>query len=209
MNKKSIIIIGCLGLVLSMMVGYALFSETININGTAKAGADFEITTTCTPGIMTGLNKTYIDLSNDYTGCSSYGGCTDKVYIEEKGYTEDTCKVVGNQINMSTKLKYPTAGRIFTVKFTNTGTVKAKIDTENTDLSQTDTIDGNLYFDGFMFYKNGVNQDALENPDYTLEPGESMYFVTEAIWASYRKIQGEYNYSVQYNVVIPFVQDTE
>ena len=46
-EKKSKILIGCLALLLVMAVGYALFSETITINGTATAKGDFDISFTC------------------------------------------------------------------------------------------------------------------------------------------------------------------
>ena len=47
MNKKNKILVGCLALLLVLSVGYALFSETIEINGTATAKGDFDITYTC------------------------------------------------------------------------------------------------------------------------------------------------------------------
>ncbi len=43
MNKQKGIIIGVLALMVTMMVGYAIFSETITINGTATAKGDFNI----------------------------------------------------------------------------------------------------------------------------------------------------------------------
>ena len=42
-KRKNKILIGCLALLLVMTVGYALFSETITINGTAKAEGKFNI----------------------------------------------------------------------------------------------------------------------------------------------------------------------
>ena len=46
-DKKSKVLIGCLALLLVMAVGYALFSETITINGTATAKGDFDLSYTC------------------------------------------------------------------------------------------------------------------------------------------------------------------
>ena len=37
MNNKNKILVGCLALLLVMTVGYALFSETITINGIVRA----------------------------------------------------------------------------------------------------------------------------------------------------------------------------
>ena len=43
MNKKNKILVGCLALLLVLSVGYALFSDTITINGTATAKGSFDI----------------------------------------------------------------------------------------------------------------------------------------------------------------------
>ena len=51
MKKKNMIIIGVISLILVVAVGYAIFSDTLTINGSATAKGDFSITTTCTPGI--------------------------------------------------------------------------------------------------------------------------------------------------------------
>ena len=43
MKKQNIVIIAVIALVLVLAVGYALFSETLTINGTATASANFDI----------------------------------------------------------------------------------------------------------------------------------------------------------------------
>ena len=50
MVKKNKILIGCLALLLVLSVGYALFSETIKINGTATAKGNFSIKIECKAG---------------------------------------------------------------------------------------------------------------------------------------------------------------
>ena len=55
MVRKNKLLIGCLALLLVLSVGYALFSETITINGTATAKGSFDITTTCVPGYSSEL----------------------------------------------------------------------------------------------------------------------------------------------------------
>ena len=47
MVKKNKILVACLALLLVLSVGYALFSETITINGTATAKGSFDITYAC------------------------------------------------------------------------------------------------------------------------------------------------------------------
>ncbi len=47
MNKKKGIIIGVVAFFLAIAVGYALFSDTLTINGTATAKGEFELTYLC------------------------------------------------------------------------------------------------------------------------------------------------------------------
>ena len=41
MNKQNKIIVGVVALILALTVGYAIFSQSLIINGTAKASANF------------------------------------------------------------------------------------------------------------------------------------------------------------------------
>ena len=43
MKKQSIAIIGVIAFVLAVAVGYALFSETLTVTGTATATGDFDV----------------------------------------------------------------------------------------------------------------------------------------------------------------------
>ena len=47
MKKKNMIIIGVIALILAVSVGYALFSDTLTINGTATAKGDFNLSYAC------------------------------------------------------------------------------------------------------------------------------------------------------------------
>ena len=55
MKKKNMIIIGVIALILAVSVGYALFSNTLTINGSATAKGDFNMTMTCQPGLDTSI----------------------------------------------------------------------------------------------------------------------------------------------------------
>ena len=90
MKKQSIAIIAVVALVLGVAVGYALFSETITINGTATAKGDFDMVVTCETGFSTKLGSP-----------SSYG------YSDDYGYSNDTCSVVDNTVSLSTDFLYP------------------------------------------------------------------------------------------------------
>ena len=110
LSKNNKILIGCLALLLVMSVGYALFSDTITINGTAIAKGDFDITATCETGISSKLGTPEsLDITNS------------------KGYQNDTCSVVDDTVSLNVEFLYPGARRNFTVKYTNTGTIDATI----------------------------------------------------------------------------------
>ena len=47
MKKKNMVIIGVIALILAVSVGYALFSDTLTINGTATAKGDFNLSYAC------------------------------------------------------------------------------------------------------------------------------------------------------------------
>ncbi len=75
-NKQKGIIIGILALAVTMMVGYAIFSETIKINGTATAKGGFDITVTCAPGLT---NAEFINAN-----AFGYAPKNDNNYKEER-----------------------------------------------------------------------------------------------------------------------------
>ena len=114
MKKKNMIIIGVIALILVVAVGYALFSDTLTINGSATAKGDFSITTTCTPGITNEgflnanlIHSEPIDADNNYSG--------------------DSCSANDNKVTYSAKLLQPGATRNFTIKITNTGSIPAQL----------------------------------------------------------------------------------
>ena len=105
-KTRNKIFVGCLALLLVMVAGYALFSQNITINGTAKAQGDFSLVTTCQPGIPDNLKN------------------IENFYIEN-GYYDDSCIVNGNNINYKASFKWPGARRYFTIKVKNTGSIDA------------------------------------------------------------------------------------
>ena len=111
-KTRNKIFVGCLALLLVMVAGYALFSQNLTINGTAKAEGDFSVTPTCQTGIPANL----------VTSAKSMFGTN---WVDENGYYDDSCTVNGNNINFKTSLKWPGARRYFVVKVTNTGSIDA------------------------------------------------------------------------------------
>ena len=109
-KTRNKIFVGCLALLLVMVAGYALFSQNLTINGTAKAQGDFSVTPTCQAGIPANLVES-AKLMTDW--------------VNENGYYDDSCTVSGNIINYQASFKYPGARRYFVVKVKNTGSITA------------------------------------------------------------------------------------
>ena len=110
-KTRNKIFVGCLALLLVMVAGYALFSQNLNITGTATAKGDFSVTPTCQAGVPDNLLAA-AKTAEGWTG-------------EEGGYSDDSCTVSGNTINYQSGFKYPGARRYFTIKVKNTGSVTA------------------------------------------------------------------------------------
>ena len=197
-KTRNKIFVGCLALLLVMVLGYALFSQNLTINGTAKAQGDFSVTMTCTPGLTNKgfLNADYIDYAP----------------TKDNNYTNDSCTVNGNKVTYQAELKMPGAVRNFTIKMTNSGSIEAVLDVNKVKLSSEictgnydtgefgncvtdDGSDDSLYSTSFVGFEktNGTlilatNDNAAEIDKFvdaekgtiTLKPGESMYYITAA-----------------------------
>ena len=125
-KTRNKIFVGCLALLLVMVAGYALFSQNLTINGTAKAQGDFSVTPTCQPGIDAKVKRIY----DDYIINSE----DSLVFSSETGYYDDSCTVNGDVVTFNVKFKYPGANRMFTLKVKNTGNMDAIfVDSYNTD----------------------------------------------------------------------------
>ena len=228
MNKRNKILVGCLALLLVLSAGYALFSETITINGTATAKGNFDITVTCVKGLSeeTGLEMSDVDGGDDYT---------------EGGYENDTCDVVDNKVSLGVNLKYPGAKRFFTMKTENTGSIPAELDfmssTEGDGLyttvsvckinadGSTDTCSSRIN-NNRVFYtdligfgdENGfytVDSDEVMNfldanmEKIVLEPGESVYHLMGFVWYdSYTSDTNSANYKIDVTAELPYTQVT-
>ena len=138
-KTRNKIFVGCLALLLVMVAGYALFSQNLNITGTAKAQGDFSLAITCQPGIPDNL-KNIAD------------------FQIENGYYDDSCTVNGNNLNYQVSFKWPGARRYFIVKVKNTGSIDA-IPNFNED-----NITGKFCYD---FNENGeFESDECDRPIY-------------------------------------------
>lgn len=229
MNKSRKIIIVALTLIVAMVVGYALFNETITINGTAKAEGKLSVTATCTKGLAKPEFK-YVA-----------GGYPK----DDNNYKNDTCIVSGNKVSYSAELQQPEAIRNFTIKLTNSGTIDAVLSLDDgiiesskscigdfdtgefndCDESKTQALDDvNQYAwvalektDGTIVIASEDNyQELLEFMDETgsymnLKPGESAYFIAYTEWGDLgTKISGSQKvlFKEEKNLTFTFKQPT-
>ncbi len=158
MNKKKGIVIGVLALMVTMMVGYAIFSETITINGTATAKGDFNYEITTSKGIMEEINtddittiNTMRRLKNTQSGTSKY-----PLYYDENGLKNSSITNTSNTITYGAELEYPGAIGYFTAKITNTGSIPITFDFWD-EVEKETTITGDL----LMNDKSRVNIDDI------------------------------------------------
>lgn len=147
MKKQNIAIIGVIAFVLAVAVGYALFSETLNINGTATAKGDFDVEFT-EVGTITKTGYTDVDGTNDIAVIS-----TDKNTL--------TVKV--------NKLDYPGAYVEIPVTITNKGSVPAKLkDITETGLTQENRAI-KVTYTGIAASDTAINQNETQSMTIKVE----------------------------------------
>ena len=223
-NKTTVIIVLAFFLVLS--VGYALFSDTITIEGTATAQGNFNITATC----ITNLDDTQKELV--------FESAPD--IIADNGYENESCIVLDDKVTYSVGLKYPTASKVSLIKFTNTGDINAKFNLEDYvisieegyNLSFYNSITNELinkneeYSKEFisvssMFFQKNDDTYILDSGDeseefvevsddaiyFVLEPEQSLYIILENKWpnATIYSNSGEY-YVAKQDIKIDWIQ---
>lgn len=147
MKKQNIAIIGVIAFVLAVAVGYALFSETLNINGTATAKGDFDVEFT-EVGTITKTGYTDVDGTNDIAVIS-----TDKNTL--------TVKV--------NKLDYPGAYVEIPVTITNKGSVPAKLkEIKETGLTQENRAI-KVTYTGIAASDTAINQNETQSMTIKVE----------------------------------------
>ena len=204
LSKNNKILIGCLALLLVMSVGYALFSDTITINGSATAKGDFSITTAC---------YEFANPANGILGDSN--NTSDSGSISNAAIS---CE--GNVVNASATLDYPGSMKWFGVAVTNTGTIPAKLK-KVVELNNPDEMVcevGNCSSIIYNFVKNANNTNSVvaelypdisyvedyqsetlgydgswdeAQLDAVLDPGETAYFYIEMRWDSNSTTPGD------------------
>lgn len=107
MKNGNKILLGIFTFVLVCVIGYALFSDTISITGSATTSGDWSITASCSDTIPAEVQEDYA--LDDIQG----------------GYENDSCTVSGNTITSKATLLYPSAMKLHHAEYKNTGSVNA------------------------------------------------------------------------------------
>lgn len=220
MNNKNRILVGCLALLLVMTVGYALFSETITINGTATAKGNFNIEAICVKGVDADLMVAAGITSDD---------------LPEGGYSNDYCNVNENNVNFGADLAFPSAIRYFTIIMTNNGTIPAQLNidtgiTSDVEVCQQDICTSfraeftNEQYDFFAPYyfsaelvgfknTNGeyvVDENEINNfydesgKNIILKPGESLVVLSSSFWDRNNPLYSENTNAGDYKTIGTF-----
>ncbi len=164
MNKKKKVIIGVLAIALVMVVGYALFSDTLTINGTATAQGDFAFEITTQKEVSDDVKS-----SNMYAVFNNYGSTGDVDLANAVSSNVDSSITnTSNTVTYSANLKQPGQRQYFTVKVTNTGSIPIVLDIYY-DINIDTSITGNLLMD------DGNTFDVSKIKDVILGQGEDTY----------------------------------
>lgn len=134
-NNNRKIIVAALAFFLALSIGYAVFSETITIEGTATAQLEGGLEFECASGI---ISETGID-SDSWFATISDGNT--KLPRREEGYSGDSCSITGDKITVKANLAYPLAGRAFTIKMTNNATYPIKLNEQEMGISGYDDME--------------------------------------------------------------------
>lgn len=183
-NKQNKIMIGALVLLVVLSIGYALFSDSVEIQGSATAKGDFQITSSCNAGLSAFLEE-QIGSEN---------------LPSQGGYNSEYCDVNGTEVTYGATLEFPTAARTFTITMENTGSIPAKINFENgvilestistseetmehpgftEDMALLYKIDGQLYMDMDELPAENIDEEG----SVIVNPGDSMIYVVFARWS--------------------------
>lgn len=188
MKKQNIAIIGVVAFILAVAVGYALFSDTLTINGTATAKGDFDVEFT-EVGEITKVGYTEID---DKNGNGTEANIA--VISEDK----NTLTITVN------KLDYPGAYVEIPVTITNKGSIPAKLkNIKETNITGGDTVTdntGSISIDSLDITYTGVAAS-----DATINTNETQSMVIKVKWNEDKETSVE---KAQFKVELEYEQVT-
>ena len=121
-NRTTVLIV--LAIFLSISVGYALFSDTITIEGTATAQGNFDIEASCLTNVTPDM--LYEFGFEDYVKDDYIEPVAER--FKGHGYKDESCIVSDDKVTYSVGLEYPTATKHQWIKMKNNGNISAYLD---------------------------------------------------------------------------------
>ncbi len=196
MNKKKGIIIGVLAVILVAAVGYAIFSDTLTINGTATAKGEFELTYLCEKSTDAECNVSGNTVTTTSTLSKPNDGTGYSVTITNTGSIPAVLKTVTSPNNYGVD----DAGDI------TVGGDVAYIDTT--------TMLGAQYVVDSDSSGQILGDSAVQAANIVIEPGDSIDIVINHIWFDSSGLDMEQpaipaeGATINYNLTFGFEQKT-
>ncbi len=204
MNKKKGIIIGVFSLVITMVVGYALFGKNIEIKGTATASGNFDLSYICNVEGNGGTGS-YEIVDNKITTTSTLTKPTDSVTytitITNNGTIPAVLKTIASSNNVSRD--------DFNVPGDSAYLDKATMLVAGYELCKLQA-DGNTCIGSYSDATSGDSAIAAQN--ITLQPGEKMLVSVMHAWGDSGDLGVEQpklpdgGATMEYNVTLGFEQ---
>lgn len=191
MKKQNIAIIGVVAFILAVAVGYALFSDTLTISGTATAKGDFGVEFTS----IGEIKKVGYTETND-----SHGDGTEAniAVISKTKHDNDTLTITVN------KLDYPGAYVEIPVTITNKGSIPAKLkNIKETNVTGGDTVTnntGSIAIDSLDITYTGVAAS-----DATIGTNETQSMIITVKWNEDKETSVE---NAQFRIELEYEQVT-
>jgi len=127
MNRKNLSVAVVLAVLLTLAVGYALFSQTINITGTATAQGSFSYNIQVQKGINEeAYSDDVYEIGNEFGSTGTYAI---DFYTSYVGSEPSSASILntGNNVTYSVNFTKPRQRQFFTIKVTNTGTIDMEV----------------------------------------------------------------------------------
>ena len=176
-NKNTIYIMVGIAFILILSIGFALFSESLTISGTAVASGNFDIIYGC-----------YTD-GSEFNAVMNAAGFSNEI-AGQKGYANVTCTpnpddTSATGITYSVSLNYPGAYKYFVGKMYNAGTIDAVIQVST--MSHEICVDGGLASDGSA---TGAANGTIESSECQMVPQPNGFGDQRAYYRLFQTVTG-------------------
>ncbi len=188
-TNKNVVIVALIVMLLLLAVGYAAFSDTLTISGTANAKGTFDLQFE-NAEIVKAVGVTMPDSTAE-------GLATDDA--EGTNVTSAKISADGNTLNVNVAdLAYPGAGVEFSVDIVNKGSISAKVN---------DLVPNGLEGNDIIKIE-GLDQITLDHP--TIKAGEKCNIHFTVFWPeNSTEVLPEDGISVEFGLQIEYIQSSE